>query len=115
MLRMPPRFWPSYRVDGALEVDHDLDVAGCRAHADGTDFPVPSSVACWRRGERGGRGKRDGKERREGEQGLHGVSSCLASDSVSCRSNPNAWTVKTISRGRICVTLRRPMMSPTFT
>src|SRR6267378_4219885 len=99
-------------LDGALEVDHDLHLARPGAHADGANFAVPAVPAgregcSWRRGEY--------EQRGECRRVLHGVSSCLASDSVSCRSNPNSCTVKTISRGRICVTLSRPMMSPVFT
>src|SRR5213079_860976 len=98
--------------------DHDLHAARSREHADGLDFAVPTRRApdprAHARALRGGR-RRGEQPRGEGCDGLHGDTSCLASDSVSCRSKPNSCTVNTISRGRIVVTLRRPMISAGFT
>src|SRR5256885_3354066 len=99
-------------VDGAAEIDHDLDAARRRDHADGPDLAVPGRDsppprAC-------ARGQHQ-QERDEGCDALHGVTSCLASCRLSCRSKPNSCTVNTISRGRIVVALRRPMMLPGFT
>src|SRR6266550_1311025 len=96
-----------------LQVDDDLDLAGGRQHADSADLAVPAATR--HRRPRKGPGNDDGQQRREGKNALHGVSPCLASDNVSCRSNPNSCTVNTTSRGRICVTFKRPTMSPAFT
>src|SRR5712691_5553077 len=105
MFLMPPRIAQRevLYVDGAAEIDLDLHAARRREHADGLDLAVA-------------RGR--GQPKQEGDEGcdvLHGVTSCLASDRLSCRSKPNSCTVNTISRGRIVVALRRPMMLPGFT
>src|SRR3989475_10825363 len=96
-------------VHGTLEVDHDLDFAGRRDHADGLHLAIAP------RPRQGSGRRRDEEPRGEGCDALHGVTSRFASCRVSCRSKPNSCTVKTISRGRIVVTLRRPTMSPDFT
>src|SRR5947209_7087591 len=96
---------PVYRP---LEVDHHPHAAGRRPHADGPDFAVSPPP------RKGSGCRRDAQPRGEGCDALHGVTSCLASCRLSCRSNPNSCTVNTISRGRIVVTLRRPRISPVF-
>ena len=97
----------------ALHVDDDVDFARGGKNTHPADFAVPAGAADRR--PRKGPGSDDGEHHRQAKNDLHGVSSCLASDNVSCRSNPNSCTVNTTSRGRICVTFRRPTMSPAFT
>ncbi len=96
-------------LGAALHVDDDVDFAAGRQDTDPAHLPVANR----RPGKGPGNGGRE--QGRKEQQSLHGVSSCLASDNVSCRSNPNSCTVNTTSRGRICVTFRRPTMSPAFT
>src|SRR5436309_1432480 len=97
----------------AAEIDDDLHAARRREHADGPDLAVPR-----RRSPRHPRACARGQHKQERDEScdaLHGVTSCLASCRLSCRSKPNSCTVNTISRGRIVVALRRPMMLPGFT
>jgi len=99
--------------DGPLKIDDDRHFAGSREHADAADLTgAPAHAPSSLRPRNGSGCRRDDRQRGEGSDALHGVTSCLASCRLSCRSKPNSCTVNTISRGRICVTLRRPMTSP---
>src|SRR4029077_19522165 len=96
-------------------IDHDLHALVRWEHADGPDFAVPPCAVSPPRKGPGGGCRAHTQARGEGRDPLHGVPSCLASCRLSCRSKPNSCTVNTISRGRIVVVFKRPMMSPGFT
>src|SRR5207248_1164205 len=93
-------------LGAALHVDDDVDLARGGENAHPADFavsagtgPAPPAAPANRR-PRKGPGSDDGEYQGQAKNELHGVSSCLASDNVSCRSNPNSCTVNTTSRGR---------------
>src|SRR5947208_2423623 len=101
----PPRPAARCATGGTTAAGGALATDGLDHAVSGGDSPPPRACA---------RGQHQ-QERDEGCDALHGVTSCLASCRLSCRSKPNSCTVNTISRGRIVVALRRPMMLPGFT